>query len=70
MIMQNDYGVYKELLDGTEEWLISEDPLEFGSYTDAIDNLSFAEAAAIATYLTNLQGSEFKVGRPNDRHPS
>jgi len=68
--MQNDYGVYKVLDDGTEQWMITEDPLVLGSYEDAIDNLSFAEAAAVATYLTNFQGTEFRVGRPNDRHPS
>ena len=68
--MKNDYGIYTELLDGTEEWMVQEAPFELGSYEDAIDNLSFTEACTIANYFTNLIGDTFKVGRPNDRHPS
>jgi len=68
--MKNNYGVYTELENGVEQWMIEEEPLQLGSYEDAIDNLSFDAACSVATYLTNVQGSEFKVGRPSDRVPS
>ena len=66
----DDYGVYKEAENGVELWMVEEEPLVLGSYEDAIDNLSFSDACSVATYLTNFQGSEFKVGRPNDRVPN
>lgn len=62
---QNDYGVYK---DGTDLWVKTEVPLELSSADQAIDNWSFAEAAAVATYLSAGGEAQFKVGRPDDRH--
>ncbi len=65
--MKNNYGIFKE---GTDVWLKTESPVEWGSVEDAIDNLSFPDAAAIATYLTATGEGECRVGRPNDRHPA
>jgi len=66
--MANDYGVYKELEDGTKSWVVTEMPLTLGSEQDAIDTYSMAEAITVSTYLTNTEGAAFTFGRPDDRH--
>lgn len=69
--MKNDYGVYTgDIEAGTDQWVKEEMPLELGTYTDAIDHYSMAEAITIADYLTQTQGVDFRFGRPNDRHGS
>ena len=66
--MTNDYGVYKTLPDGTLSWVKTEMPLTWGDDTAAV-KFSYPDAASVATYLTNTEGYECKVGRPDDRHP-
>ncbi len=68
--MNNDYGVSKQNLNGTVSWVTQESPLETGSESDAINSWTYAEACAVATYLTNMEGAEFAPGRPKDRQPS
>jgi len=62
--MANDYGVQKV---DSGEWVKTEMPLELGTATDAIDNLSFDAAITIATYLTNTEQTSFAPGRPPRR---
>ena len=65
----NDYGVFTTLENGTEEWVIDEEPLTLGSLENAIDHWSYSDACSVATYLTNSQGVSFAPGRPKDRQP-
>lgn len=67
--MANDYGVYKTLQDGTLSWVVTEMPLTFGDANNAV-KFSYPDAASVSLYLTNTEGYECKVGRPNDRHPN
>ena len=66
--MANNYGLYQ---DGSNPvlWMVTEVPLTLGSADQAVNNLSFADAASIATYLSGNSDNTFKVGRPGDRHP-
>ena len=66
--MANEYAVYKTLEDGTNQWVKNEMPLVFGTENEAI-KWDYPDACAIATYLTNTEQIEFKVGRPGDRQP-
>ena len=62
--MADDYGVSKQNLNGTTSWVTQESPLETGSEDQAINTWSYAEACAVATYLSNTEGAEFAPGRP------
>ena len=66
--MQNDYGVYKTLSDGTLSWEVTEMPLTFGDAQNAINSYSMADAITVSAYLTQSQGEVFSFGRPGDRH--
>ena len=63
---QNDYGVYQE----TEPtlWVKETIPSLILSSADQAKTWSEVEAMTVATYLSQ-GGTEFKVGRPNDRVP-
>jgi hypothetical protein len=65
--MPNDYGIFKAA--SPTEWLKTELPVTWSSADQAIKNYSFPNATAVATYLTNTEGFECRVGRPDDRHP-
>jgi hypothetical protein len=64
--MQNNYGVYIENEDGVIEWVTQIDPLVLGSESDAINDLSEAEAESLAGTL----GEGFAPGRPKIKPPN